>query len=220
MVKQAQDRLPPYVAYTTWQRLIRDLGQNVPARFDSSYFESLKVSGTNRSMLKGALIYLGLCSADSVPTERLQQLAKAEGEIRKSILRSIVKQGYGDLFNTLNIEHATPAQLRSYFQNKGTAKDISRKCVSFFLNIADDAGIPIPSLLRKSIPAARKIMKKQSAKARTDIPMLPMETANPLHHLLISKFPDFDVAWPTDTKNMWFEDFKYLVDKFCGPNQI
>ncbi len=223
MTKSAQERLPPYVAYSTWKRLLKDLGQNVPSRLDSSYFDALKVSGTNRSMLKGTLIFLGLSTPDGQPTDKLQQLVKSDGDARATVLRGIVKQSYGNMLSRFpDLERATPGQMKEYFQSQGTAKDISRKCLSFFISISEECGIRTSPLLKKSNP--RKANKKPPIRmppiSNAMGPLPPTtEGVHILHQLLINKFPEFDNNWPQNTKDRWFEDFQHLVNRLCGPNQ-
>lgn len=221
MAKIAQVPLPPYVAYSTWKKLLRDLGQNVPARLDSSYYDGLKLSGSTRSSLKSALVYLGLCTREGDPTDMLQQLVKLEGEARKSMLQAITKQAYGNLFTKLDLNRATSAQLKEHFKNLGMSKDIGRKCMSFFLAIADDSGIRLSPHLREAIPGTRgKKATTKTSPRKGDGLAVPFETPNYLAPLLINKFPNFDPAWPQDTKHKWFDDFIHLVNKLCGTNQL
>jgi hypothetical protein len=220
MAKANQGPLPPYVAYSTWKKLVRDLGQNVPARLDSSYYEGLKLSGSTRSALKSALVYLGLSDREGHPTDTLQQLVKLEGETRKSMLQAVTKQAYNNLFTKLDLNRATSAQLKEYFKNLGMSKDIGRKCVSFFLAIADESGIHLSPHLREAIPGTRgKKATTKTSPRKGDGLAVPFEPPNYLAPLLINKFPNFDPAWPQDTKHKWFDDFVHLVNKLCGTNQ-
>jgi len=51
----AGEGLPPYVSYRQWNNLLDSLATFIPSRFDSSYFESISVSTTCRSMLRAGL---------------------------------------------------------------------------------------------------------------------------------------------------------------------
>ncbi len=221
MGKANQEPLPPYVAYSTLKKLLKDLSHDVPSRFDSSYYDSLKLSGSTRSALKNALVYLGLSTRDGYPTDTLHQLLKTDGEARKSTLQVITKQSYGSLFSKLNMDRATPTQLKEHFKNLGMSKDIGRKCMSFFLALSDDSGMHLSPLLKQSIPGTRS--KKAIAKTagrKADGQATPFEPPNYLAPLLINKFPNFDPAWPQDTKHKWFDDFVHLVNKLCTPNEM
>jgi len=221
MAKANQEPIPPYVAYSTLKKLFNDLGQDVPSRFDSSYYDSLKLSGSTRSSLKNALVYLGLSTRDSKPTDTLQELLKMDGEARKSMLQVITKRAYGNLFSKLDINRATTTQLKEHFKTLVVSKDMGRKCISFFLALSDDSGIHLSPLLKQAIPGTRgrKAAAKTSSK-KGDGLAAHFEPPNYLAPLLINKFPNFDPAWPQDTKHKWFDDFVHLVNKLCGPNQL
>ena len=221
MAKANQGPLPPYVAYSTLRKLLRDLGQDVPSRFDSSYYDGMKLSGSTRSALKNALIYLGLADTQGQPTDELQKLVKSDGEARKSMLQIITRRAYGNLFTKLDMERATPSQLKEHFKNLGMSKDIGRKCMSFFLAISDDSGVHLSTHLKQSIPGTRgkKATTKTNLK-RGDGLAAPFDPPHYLAPLLIDKFPNFDPAWPQDIKHKWFDDFVHMVNKFCGPNQL
>lgn len=221
MAKANQEPLPPYVAYSTLKKLLKDLDHDVPSRFDSSYYDSLKLSGSTRSALKNALIYLGLSTREGHPTDQLHQLLKSDGEVRKSMLKVITKQAYGNLFVKLDMDRATPTQLKEHFKNLGMSKDIGRKCMSFFLALSDDSGMNLSPLLKQSIPGTRskKVIVKTTSR-KGDGLAAPFEPPHYLAPLLINKFPDFDPAWPQDTKHKWFDDFVHLVNKLCGPNEL
>ncbi len=222
MAKENQGPLPPYVAYSTLKKLLRDLGEDVPSRFDSSYYDNLKLSGSTRSALKNALVYLGLSDSHGYPTDSLQQLLKMEGDARKSLLQVITRKSYGNLFTKLDVERATPAQLKEHFKNLGMSKDIGRKCMSFFLALTDDSGMHLSSTLKQSIPGTRgkKAPSKTGTKKGDGLASAQFDPPHYLAPLLIEKFPDLDPTWPQDIKHKWFDDFHYLVSKFCTPNDL
>lgn len=204
-------RLPPYVSHRAWQKLLGELSEYVPLRFDPSYFGILKVTGSNRSMLRGALLFMGLMTPDCSPTERLHQLVKADGEERRAVLESIVRDAYEPLFTRLDVTRATQAQIREYFNSQGVSGDIGRKCLSFFLTTAAEAEIPLSPHLRKSTPRGRK--KKTGS---DDMPKPKVDKSvqsggdMTLEKMLLEKFPDFDPGWPDNVKKKWFDAFKWL----------
>ena len=206
---QNDGRVPPYVSYRAWQNLLAELNTSIPLRFDPSYFDSLKITGSSRSMLKGTLLFLDLMSPDGVATEKLHQLVKAQGEPRRKVLEQIVRGGYESLFASLDVSRATLAQMRSHFNIQG---DNGRKCLSFFCAIATEANIPLSPHIGKSKSRGRKKrdedMPKLKAGRQTAVSRQSDE--QPWERLLIDKFPNFDNAWPDEIKNKWFDAFKWL----------
>jgi len=207
-----EERLPPYLSYRAWQRLLGELSaHNPPSRFDSSYFDGLKVTKSCRSMLKGTLLFLDLMSADGIPTSRLHQLVKSDGEARRAALAEIVRNAYGPLFTELDVTRVTQAQVKEYFYSQGASGDIGRKCLSFFFAICADGNIALSPHLRKSAPRGRgkksaigEVLKPRVSKGADTGGSVEWE------RMLLEKFPNFNPEWSEELKNKWFDAFKFL----------
>ncbi|MBI4304333.1 MAG: DUF5343 domain-containing protein, partial [Chloroflexi bacterium] len=153
--KLNDERLPPYMSYRTWQKLLSELSSNnVPSRFDHSYFDNLNITGSSRSIARGTFQFLGLISNDGLPTQKLHQLVKAEGPARGNTLAEIIRNAYEPLFSALDVtKGATQSQLREFFKSQGVSGDIERKCLSFFFALAADANLTLSPHLKK--PSSR-----------------------------------------------------------------
>lgn len=141
---QKQERLPPYVSYLTWKKLLDGLEKFLPEVIDSSYYAGLMFSGSSARKLRTALRFLSLENASSVPTDKLKRLVRAlrgEGEESKAqILRNILYDAYPSMFTgDFNIKRAKPGQLAERFEKLGVRGDIQRQCISFFLHMAVEA---------------------------------------------------------------------------------
>ena len=206
--------LPPYVAYSTWRRLLDSLDSAVPAKFDRSLYDRLGFSGTQIFTLKAALYFFDLTNRDDTPTEKLHQLVKVKGDERKEILNKIVREAYLPLFNRLDVGNATSGQLSDYFESLYAKGDIRRKCGSFFLSIAAEAGIKLsPHFFKRAKSGLGR--KKEAAKIRAERHekadyQLPAARKS-WEELLLDKFPGLDPTWPEVIKKAWFEDFKELL---------
>jgi hypothetical protein len=114
--EKSRRRLPPYVSYHTFQTFIEDL-QPIPARFDRSFWGK-RFSGTTRSQLTAALLFLGLINISGIPTNRLKLLADAKDIKKTDILKQTCMEGFDFLFNgSFDPQTATPAQLQQVFHN-------------------------------------------------------------------------------------------------------
>jgi len=204
-----EERLPPYVSYRAWQKLIGELSKHPTSRFDSSYFNGLKITKSSSSMLKGTLLFLDLMAPNGQPTPKLNQLLKSEGEPQRDVLAEIVRRAYGSFFADLDLTKATQAQVKEHFKLRGASGDIGRKCLSFFLAIAGEGNVTLSPHLMKSSPRGRG--KKAVS---TDVPRMgkSVELArNPAWvGMLLEKFPNFDPEWPDEVKKKWFVAFKSL----------
>jgi hypothetical protein len=207
-----EERLPPYLSYRVWRKLLNELSaHNPPSRFDSSYFDTLKMTKSCRSMLKGTLLFLDLMSSDGIPTSRLNQLVKSDGEARRTALAEMVRNAYEPLFTDLDVTRATQAQIREYFYSQGASGDIGRKCLSFFFAISADANIALSPHLRKSAPRGRA---KKGAINEMPKPRVSRSVDGTSgvewEMMLLEKFPNFNPEWSEDLKKKWFDAFKFL----------
>lgn len=215
------NHLPPYVAYSTWRRLLESLNEAIPAKLDRSLYDRLGFSGTQIFTLKSSLYFFDLITRDDVPTEKLHQFIAAKGDKRKEILNKMVREAYLSLFAKLDVRTATSGQLSDHFESLYAKGDIRRKCSSFFLSVASEAGIELsPHFFKRAKSGLGR--KKEAVKIRAEVRerthyQLPMFKKS-WEELLLDKFPDFDPAWPEAIKKAWFEDFRLLQQmKYPGP---
>lgn len=207
--KLADERLPPYVGYRQWQKLLDDLAGFVPSRIDATYFDDMHISGSSRSMLRGALLFLGLISDNGSPGKELKELVTCSADAKPKILEGIVRRAYAPLFADLDLAHSSPGQVKEYFDSQGIKGDIGRKCLSFLRAIAADAQMELSPRIERS-SRGRKVDKPRVE----DIPRHREFSAEPRDtawvRALIDKFPSFDPQWPDPLKLKWFEDFNTL----------
>jgi len=222
MRKRLLDRLPPYLTYATWRRLLEALASHMPSRLDRSYFDELKLSGSTALTARGTLLFLGLIKASNEPTEELEKLINAEGENRRALLREIIRRSYQPVLEGLDLERATSGQLQEHFRECGADGDIGRKCLSFLLAIAKDAEMPLsPNLLGKSrVGAPRKPGPRPRSLRGTRESAAPKREAGKeawWGRLLLEKFPVFDPGWPAEIKAKWFDDFQAMMRILAEP---
>ena len=203
-------RLPPYVSYRTFRNFIEVLQQGIPARIDRSYWGD-KLSGSTGTQLVAALRFLGLVDSDGMPTSRLKQLVSAKGVQKTEALRQISSEAFAFLLQgSFDPQTATYAQLEEVFHSTyQVAGDVARKCTKFFIELANDAGIPLSRFITK-----RSKTKRIIAKAKRTIPTteeIPERTS--LDKILLTKFPTFDPTWSDEVKLKWFEAFDQLLKR-------
>lgn len=207
--KLTEGGCPPYVAYSQWQKFLDGLASFFPSRIDANYFKDARISGSNRSMLKGTVLFLGLVSDNGTPKEDLRQLVNATAEARPKILEGIVRRAYAPLFANLDLAHSSRGQIREYFDSEGVKGDIGRKCLSFLRAMAADAHIELSPRMDRT-GRGRKVDKPRvgDMARHRDLRTEPRDTA--WVTALVDKFPSFDPQWPLELKLKWFEDFNTL----------
>ncbi len=217
--------LPPYTPYATWLQLIGRLRQDLPDRIDDSYLQFLRVNQATRSTLYTALRFLQLVDEEDRPNEALAALVGSEGEEHREKLREIVNRSYNPILRGIRLKSTTPDQLRDKFRERGANGDVARKCSSFFVAIADDAGLdlsphihrrrrqPKGRMLRKSKPATVETPKVDQAADGDDLvlPDAVAKAASSSLALILAKFPDYDAAWDDATAIRWRESVAHVL---------
>jgi len=218
-------RLPPYVSYRTFRNFLLDLGQGIPSRVDRSYWGT-KMAGSTGIQLMTALRFLSLIDEGDRPTEKLVRIVESEGRERQETLKGIVRDKYAFVFDSLELERATPAELGEKFRQQGAEGDVGRKCIAFFVAAANDADIPLSPFILKKTRAARTTSRPKRAATRpslhkgkggmvSEVPAgFPARIA--WEEMLLSKFPSFDPSWPDEVKVRWFDAFDQLMRRKPG----
>ena len=220
MKSRERNRLPPYMTYTTWRRLLEAFHQHLPGRVDGTYLRDLGFSDSTILTIKTGLYALDLVDDDHVPTERLRKLAEAQGDSQNVVLREMVEEAYQWVLGELNLETATTGLLKEKFAKYGADNNVGHKCVSFFLALAKDAGISLsPYLLNRSrIGATQKYVaspavnptrrRKPASSASRSVSARYESTPAPAP--LITKLPDFNPDWPKEVRDEWFDHVQAL----------
>jgi hypothetical protein len=222
VIEKGRKHLPPYVSYRTFHNFMQQLQQNIPARIDRSYWGDL-LSGSNGTQLMAALRFLNLIDANGKPMEYLKVLAGGRGEQRTKSLNLILNESYGFVFNgTLDLQSATYSQLEEVFHNTfQLTDDVCRKCVKFFIAMANDAGRTVSPHITKRTRTSHgtsgiKVMPKKAVNRTPKNGQIPLpEDKIPdfsfWHTKLLDKFPNFDPAWSEELKLKWFTGYDELM---------
>jgi hypothetical protein len=217
-------RSPPYVSYRSFLTMLEELQRGVPARIDRSYWGD-KFSGSTGTQLMSALRFLNLIDSNGAPTAVLTDLVGARGTFRAEILKKISHESFTFLSNnSFESEKATYSQLEEVFNEMYQVdRDVARKCIKFFTELAGDAGIPLSQFITKKSKSSKsavvveKIPKKNGIRTTQNVPIPQHAELVPRNltwkELLLSKFPSFDPTWPTDVQIKWFEAFDELLKR-------
>jgi hypothetical protein len=220
-------RSPPYVSYRSFLTLLEELQRGCPARIDRSYWGD-KFSGSTGTQLMSALRFLNLIDSSGIPTRQLIDLVGSRGTTRSEILKKVSQESFTFLgSNSFESDKATYSQLEEVFNEfYQVDRDVARKCIKFFTELANDAGISLsPFITKKSrqttivekVPKRNGIRTTQHAIVPQSVEFLPHTTS--WKELLLMKFPNFDPTWPNDVQIKWFEAFDELLKRgFISPN--
>lgn len=217
---EAKGPIPPYLSYKTLGTFLASMKIALPSRIDRSVMSSM--SGTIQAQLIATLEYLGLINSEGVPTDKLAGYVHSEGSEKQRLLKDIIVSAYPFLFKEgFDIKRATYSLLQERFIKAGVGGDTIRKCISFFLQSAEEAGIELsPHFKKKSGPRPGSRRRPNPPSPNKNAPEFGDNSEPPrtdevsIEKLLLSKFPSFDPGWPDDVKAKWFDGFGRLMDEF------
>lgn len=220
MVKEiGRKRLPPYISYRTFQNFLERLQkEGIPSRIDRSYWSDLLSGGTG-TQLMSALRFLGLIDGNGIPTSRLRALVQAKGPQRAEVLKQITSGSFSFVLQeSFDSKSATYSQLEEVFRSTFELTDsVRRKCIKFFVDLSNDAEMPMSSFITKRLRPARantgtKVVSKRKGikpvrnfKIPLPLEKIPMEMS--WDNTLLTKFPTFDPSWSDEIKSGWLQAF-------------
>jgi hypothetical protein len=141
----------PYVPFRTFLAALDSFQRALPSQIDRSLWPSY--SGAIRGQLLAAFRFLGLIDDGHCPTAPLREMA-ARPETRRPALRAAIEQHYQPLM-ALELTRSSPRQFEEAVRSLyGLGVATHRKAVSFFLQAAQYAGIPLSPLLKAKTRSA------------------------------------------------------------------
>ncbi len=134
----------PYVPFKTFLTAIDALEAGLPNQLDRSVWPSY--SGAIQGQLLGAFRFLGLMDEGNCPTPALADLVSKRGT-RRELLRGLIERHYRTLV-ALDLTRTSPRQLDEALRQYGLSGATHKKALSFFLQAAQFAGMPLSVLLK------------------------------------------------------------------------
>lgn len=222
---------PPYVSYKSLRNFLDSFRQGLPSHVDRSLMKSL--SGALQSQLLSALRSLQLIEEDGTVTSMFAALVTAEETEKQKLLRQILERSYPYLFEDFDLERTTLRQFEQRFREQGVTGETVRRCCLFFIQAANEAGIPLSTFIREParIGKATSNGKSRVEKARsadlvsnTDNLEVPEEISAPslkekILFKLTDKLPDYDPNWSPEVQTKWFEAFTQFNQQLMALSQ-
>ena len=220
-----------FIAFLDWVKEMTAM----PSKIDRSLWET-KFAGSTGSQLMAGLRFLNLLGDDNSPFPGLEELANADRETRKGLMRQLLRDQYGSRLVD-NLATMTPDMLDEALAELGTTKGTQRKAVSFFVNAAKDNDVTVPAVIGKKarIRSSKPKSQRQTAKGKqgpsADGLGDPVEPRRPpegeqeyrLHLALTAMLRDLEKKGPKWTKperDIWVNTFLGNLDyAYPAPDQ-
>jgi hypothetical protein len=208
---------PAYVPWRTFMNFINGLREtDVPSQINRSVMTNLSYSA--QAQLLSGLRYLGLINTDGKPLANLSRFVGATEATQKEIIKAIITERYGFVFNALDLSRASSEELEKQFRAEGIGGSTVVRATSFFLGAAEAAGIQLSAHLKKKTSVAPATRRQRVAKRKVrngangqDETPPPAAVPTDMMGKLLEKFPQFDPNWPDPIKTKWFEGFDRLM---------
>jgi hypothetical protein len=139
--------LPPYVSWSAFLKALDVLGPRCPDKLDAASFSSFSASTAGQMMQ--AFRFLRLITTEGAVLPDLSLLVE-HSETRPAVIGKLLRQSYVELFGATTPEVSVPA-LEQLIARTGLSPATQRKAITFFLNAAAFAGLPVAAL-PKSLP--------------------------------------------------------------------
>lgn len=200
---------PPQVSFLRLKTTIRAFkNDGIPVQVDGASFDD--IAPLLRAHLVAAMQFLGLLEDGGFPTAGLKALVVSYGTTTwHAQLETVLTSAYRGLFDA-GIPLTSPSQFMEAFQaTYGGTEDVLRKCRTFFLHAALEAGLELsPSLFSGIKP--RIVQARPRAAQRHDTPLQmarrPAETHPPapakMSEMLIDRL-DPDAMTPKVQEAIW-----------------
>jgi|SRR5579872_2252140 len=133
-----------YCSFKTFLSVVDSLGQGVPKRIDRTMWRSY--SGVVQSQIMMALRFFNLVDDEDRPTQALHRLVDAPHDKRPEQIGALLRYAYNDIVEH-DLTKTTPKMLDEMMENYHVNGDTKRKAVSFFLQAARFADLPMHPLL-------------------------------------------------------------------------
>lgn len=176
-MRQNDALMPPYLPFKTFQTAIEILSVGLPEQIDRTVFKSL--AGNVQGDVLRAFRFLGLINEAGQIQPSLQRLVE-DADKGKSVLREILVNGYSELVSSIDLAKATPQQLDEAMRKYGVHGATHRKALTFFLQAAQFAEIPLSKYLAAKIRLRRSKANGGPARRRT-------QKATPVRNMPIAR---------------------------------
>jgi len=147
-----------YLPFRTFMSAIDALQHGIPKQIDRTIWRSQ--SGIVQGQIMMALRFFGLVNGEDEPTPALHRFVDGQ-EKRSENLRALLHHAYRDLINH-DLTKMSPKMLEDAMEQYNVSGDTKRKAVTFFLQAAKFADLPMHPLLSGQVRNTSGMRRRRS----------------------------------------------------------
>lgn len=152
-------RVVAYVPFKTFLSAVEALEHGIPQQIDTSVWPTY--SGAIQNQILNAFRFLELISDSGNPSADLKRLVQDKAN-RRVHLRKILESAYKRIVD-LGLTIISPKQFQEAMREYGMTGETHKKVVSFFVQAAKYAELPMSPLLHRKIRTVRTRRQARSA---------------------------------------------------------
>jgi hypothetical protein len=138
----------PYLPFKTFLSSLDPFSQGIPPKVDRTLWNQ---SGFMQGLIMNAYRYFHLVDTNDKPTTQFQQLVKSKQESRKAEIKKLIEVGYPEIVSLHDLATMTPKMLDELMDKYNVSGDTKKKAVTFFLQAAKFAEMPLSNFLTEKI---------------------------------------------------------------------
>jgi hypothetical protein len=154
---------PPYVPYKTFINSLDVFeAHGLPPQIDRGIWKTQP--GGIQGLLLASYKFLGLVNDSGVPKERLASLVKDKAH-RPQQIEALLKEAYPEILGKHELAKMTTKMLEDEFESAySVVGDTKRKGITFFLQAAKGAQMPLSGFLESQVRVVRRARKNGAKK--------------------------------------------------------
>lgn len=138
----------PYLPFKTFLSSLEPFAQSIPPKIDRTLWNQ---SGFMQGLIMNAYRFFNLVDAKDKPTPQFQLLVKSKNESRKAEIKKLIEVGYPEIVSLHDLATMTPKMLDELMEKYNVSGETKKKAVTFFLQAAKFAEMPLSSFLSEKI---------------------------------------------------------------------
>jgi hypothetical protein len=169
MTEETFKQAAPYLPFKTFSGALDALNHGVPPIIDRSIWRTQP--GGIQGQIMGALRFFNLIDDANRPTENLRRLIEKR-EHRQAAIRALLEWGYAKLIAG-DLTKMTAKMLEDGIEQYGVSGETKKKAVTFFLQAARFADLPLSPYLQAQIRATPGTRRKRARREDEGIDASP-----------------------------------------------
>jgi hypothetical protein len=195
-----------YIAFRTFLGAIDALQHGVPKKLDRTIWRNQ--SGVVQSQIMMAFRFFGLVDAEDRPTPALERLVD-HPEKRVEHIAALLQHGYRDLI-AHDLTKMSPKMLEQAMEQYNVSGDTRRKAITFFLQAARFAELPMHPLLSAQIRSAAPSKRRRKAREGNSRPETPLSQLGTSKVILLDSGGTLTLSVAADVFSMSAEDRSFV----------